>query len=855
MELGYKGQMKQLSDMFVDHMHQPWRTLGTIINRCLSGKMSSNDRLRLSRVEILWGMYHKENVDYAALIWEDLQYQIDNWKSKVRRREIMPYPRFTKIIIHYFLSQHKSISKRQGSLYNTSEDDGVLGRLKFISKGKEHQLYGKPIPYILVTDDIRNSEAYNTFIALSTGLIPPKKGRGKGAQGTKATVIPKKAIVASKKKRLKKKESSGDESDESDAEPANRPTCIRKPRGASITPEVPDEPTGKSAVLYKGAGISLEVSDEVKDKSEAQDDLDDWGSTDDETLLFDDKDEQAEEIPWVSTDDDEVNDESIDIENTDDERTKSDNDDYEMTDAVKIDVGTLVEENADKEHEENAEKVEEQKVDEEKKNEMIKLRMNKVSDLEKDVKELKQVDHSTTTLESIKSQVPSVVNKYLGSSLGDTLQKVLRKHTKELKQQFSQKDVSEIIKVKQEHVAKEKMLKYSTTQFDQAVDDEYSLLVDENNMDKLVVDPLSKKKIRHEDKDQDPRARSDQGMKKRRIGKDAEPSMKSSKSKDLLKAKLDNVANDVDEPQVDAIPKSPKQDWFTQPPSLETPNLDWNTIKTVDDAPEQSWYYEMIQAEKPPLMFDELMSTCKSCVELEYNMEECYRALTDQLDWINPKGHKSPVDMSKPLPLKDKEGRLTIPVEFFFNNDLEYLKARNLERKYSSSITKTPAARYIMEGIEDMILTMWSPVIITYDKDAALRISHWGPQCQLFYRAMINRVYKHEVFSTMRILSVVSVQIEKKSSYDYLKEIVVKRADQKLYKFKSKLHKSSLKFGQIACFVPNVTKVQGSSLWETFGASIVPVGKPLGKPLVQVSSLQGRYLHQRFLTGTILALS
>ncbi|GJY57329.1 hypothetical protein Tco_0456444 [Tanacetum coccineum] len=32
-ELGYKGHMKQLSDMFVDHMHQPWRTLGTIINK------------------------------------------------------------------------------------------------------------------------------------------------------------------------------------------------------------------------------------------------------------------------------------------------------------------------------------------------------------------------------------------------------------------------------------------------------------------------------------------------------------------------------------------------------------------------------------------------------------------------------------------------------------------------------------------------------------------------------------------------------------------------------------------------------------------------------------------------------
>ncbi|GJT67220.1 hypothetical protein Tco_1018700 [Tanacetum coccineum] len=36
----------------------------------------------------------------------------------------------------------------------------------------------------------------------------------------------------------------------------------------------------------------------------------------------------------------------------------------------------------------------------------------------------------------------------------------------------------------------------------------------------------------------------------------------------------------------------------------------------------------------------------------------------------------------------------------------------------------------------------------------------------------------------MRILSVVSVKIEKKSGYGYLEKIIVKRADQKLYKFK-----------------------------------------------------------------------
>ncbi|GKE63888.1 hypothetical protein Tco_1514255, partial [Tanacetum coccineum] len=89
-------------------------------------------------------------------------------------------------------------------------------------------------------------------------------------------------------------------------------------------------------------------------------------------------------------------------------------------------------------------------------------------------------------------------------------------------------------------------------------------------------------------------------------------------------------------------------------------------------------------------------------------------------------GHKSPVDMSKPLPLKDKEVRLTILIEFLFNNDLEYLKARKKERSYSSSITTTPAASDTLEGIQDMILTSWSPVIISYDKDASLGISYCG---------------------------------------------------------------------------------------------------------------------------------
>ncbi|GKG64766.1 hypothetical protein Tco_0663742, partial [Tanacetum coccineum] len=54
-------------------------------------------------------------------------------------------------------------------------------------------------------------------------------------------------------------------------------------------------------------------------------------------------------------------------------------------------------------------------------------------------------------------------------------------------------------------------------------------------MDRLAVDLASQRKRRHNDKDQDHPAGSDQGMNKRRTGKAAEPLKKSSKSKEPAK--------------------------------------------------------------------------------------------------------------------------------------------------------------------------------------------------------------------------------------------------------------------------------------------------------------------------------
>ncbi|GJR51330.1 hypothetical protein Tco_1401851 [Tanacetum coccineum] len=532
-------------------------------------------------------------------------------------------------------------------------------------------------------------------------------------------------------------------------------------------------------------------------------------STDDESFLFDDKDEKIKDIPWKSTNDDESKDDdeedesnddkSIDIEKTNDERTNTN---------VEDQVNGVAEMNiAEEAEEENTER------------------------------ELKQADHSTSILASIRSQVPSVVEDYLGSSLPDALKKVLQSHTEELKKELSEKrDYKDVIEesiqanvinevnnflpkflpqeVKESLEKTPPSLGQSSFQGQSAIQaaeslsecelkkilygkmhkiqshlthDTYQELYDALTWSMLLdkLDKVLKKRDRGDDQDEDPSAGSNQGKKTKKTrfnesesskktsttkesskGKSPARTSKSGKSvtaKELVEEPIFEIASDnikqtlddkdgdasqlphtdADVTQADAALNISKKDWFKKALRPETLDPDWNAVKTIDDTQEQSWFNEMIKrADLVGPVFNLLKGTCKSYVELEYNMEECYRALTDQLDWANPEGHKSLVDMSKPLPLQDKESRLIIPVEFFFNNDLKYLKAGNKERSYSSSITKTPAARYTLKGIEDMILTLWSPVIIAYDKDAAFEISHWGPQRQQYYRAMINQKAK-----------------------------------------------------------------------------------------------------------------
>ncbi|GJT59232.1 hypothetical protein Tco_1002765 [Tanacetum coccineum] len=151
------------------------------------------------------------------------------------------------------------------------------------------------------------------------------------------------------------------------------------------------------------------------------------------------------------------------------------------------------------------------------------------------------------------------------------------------------------------------------------------------------------------------------------------------------------------------------------------------------------------------LTFELMKGSCKSLTELEYFLEEVYKATTEQLDWTNLKGQQYPHDLQKPLPLDlNSRGHHVIPFQHFINNDLEYLSGGVL-----SLMTNTHYGE-----------------------------SHIGEEAQQFYAFAATRESVKDVYSKRRIIAVIKLEIVEWQNYKHLDWITVRRDDDKLYSFK-----------------------------------------------------------------------
>nr|GFD06414.1 hypothetical protein [Tanacetum cinerariifolium] len=106
-------------------------------------KSSGVDSFRLSQAQMLWGFYHRINIDFAYLIWEDFVYQVEH-KSQKRSNE-KNYPRFTKVIIDYFMTRKPSTSRRNRIHWHYVQDDALFSTIK-VKKGDSASSTTPPTP-------------------------------------------------------------------------------------------------------------------------------------------------------------------------------------------------------------------------------------------------------------------------------------------------------------------------------------------------------------------------------------------------------------------------------------------------------------------------------------------------------------------------------------------------------------------------------------------------------------------------------------------------------------------------------------------------------------------------------------
>ncbi|GKD05786.1 hypothetical protein Tco_1180760 [Tanacetum coccineum] len=183
----------------------------------------------------------------------------------------------------------------------------------------------------------------------------------------------------------------------------------------------------------------------------------------------------------------------------------------------------------------------------------------------------------------------------------------------------------------------------------------------------------------------------------------------------------------------DSIPSSdmtvPTNNWASVLKSTYTPPPENSLLAQIGDmATFMDWYCKkqgiskLTQKDLEGPAYEIVKVFHPDVVHLQFQMEECHKLLTDQVDDAILR-----YNVSKPLPLGGDPGHVTIQPDFFFNKDLEYLRQRFYIDRHTS------------EG----------------DRRA--------------------------VRTHMRILSVVRIEVFPMYGYNYMKKIVLRRADLKEY--------------------------------------------------------------------------
>nr|GEV69119.1 hypothetical protein [Tanacetum cinerariifolium] len=602
--LGHSAAIRTLTNVNINKLYQTWRSFASLINKCLTRKSSGYDSLRLSQAQILWGLYHKRNIDYAYLMWEDFVYQVEH-KNQKKRNE-MYYPRFTKAIFHHFMSKDPSIPRRN------------------------------KVNWHYVRNDFMDYKAYKEYYGIATGEAAPKpKASVRRTRSSSDTSITPPTAAASPRLKASTK--------------GKQPAKASKAKNLSALLE----PSGSGA--DEGIGSKPGVPDVPSDESEEE--LS-WNSTDDEG---DDNKEQ----------DDDGDEED---EGDDGEEGNGDDDDADQEVGRGL-QGTL-----------------------EVKDTHVTLTLVKPNGMESifETKSRANVQTppsvaplfittptmtSSTIATTTTSQAPNLPTK-IPSDIIQNLPSFGSLFCFDDRLRTSYVLAADLSEMELKKILIEKMEGNKSIQRSDEQRNLYKALVDAYESDKIILDTY------------------DRGSKRRKEGK--EPESASAPSETATKSAGRSTTGSKSR-QASAIESA-----FAEEPQADSRSFFNELMDTPLDF--SNFIMNRLRVDTLTLKllagptYDLMKGSCKSLIELEYHLEEVYKATTNQLDWVNPEVQQYPHNLLQPLPLiPDNRGHRVIPFAHFINNDLDYLRGGASSRKYTTSVTKTKAADYEhIKWIEDL---------------------------------------------------------------------------------------------------------------------------------------------------------
>ncbi|GJV45277.1 hypothetical protein Tco_1429813 [Tanacetum coccineum] len=400
----------------------------------------------------------------------------------------------------------------------------------------------------------------------------------------------------------------------------------------------------------------------------------------------------------------------------------------------------------------------------------------RVARLEQEMSEVKKTDHFADVLASIRSQVPTAIDKYLGTE-SMMLPKVLAR-TQQIYSRILWVDWPRVYPNQESERVEgvyqnPKGNKIKSANRNPANYHLYHALMeafiaDEDVMDKEVADKVKDHKRKHDsnddeddDDDEGPSAGSNQARESdasatkqhltltstgwqitdtRDAGADSSmhrsdpESEHSEQSSDDIPMQDEGKDSDMEDTDNVHIPKVLTTTWFKPIPESkrpDTPEPEWTIPPNDFPEPENNWANTYATTYKVP---EEIQS-------FKGRMDECHKLLTNKVDLSNPEGHQIPQNIYDPLPLGG------------------------------------PPGQFHRCGLR----------VNANDISAVYGITHWWFRRKEFYINKHSESSDREaVRSQMRILSVISVKVFEKYGYNYLREIILRRADYQEYKISEK---------------------------------------------------------------------